>query len=206
MRLTIIRIWPADVMISRLMKQRLFGGLLLKQASRFIERISSIPVLLALTFVTILFPVVLFPAYGIGDIKLLDLHFSYSSIQVYEHLVALGGEGRSAYIYLVLTSDLAFPVIYSLALSVALMLVLQKLLPTDSRFRNLCLFPFLIVIIDWCENLSLAYVTYIFPESVDWLVSFASFFTSLKWTLVVLTLLMLLTAVIIQTVSGNRNR
>ena len=179
---------------------------MLQQSVQFIERISSIPVLVALTLVSVIFPAVLFPAYGIGDIKLLDLHFSYSSVQVYEHLAALGKDGRSAYTCMLLTSDLAFPVIYSLALSVALMLIQQKLFPPDSRFRYLCLFPFLIVIVDWCENLSLAFVTRTFPEPIDWIVSFASFFTSLKWTLVVLTILMLLTAVTIQTVSGNRGR
>lgn len=179
---------------------------MLQQSVRFIERISSIATLVVLTLVSILFPVILFPLYGLGDVKLLDLHFSYSPNQVYEHLASLGEEGRSAYIDMALTSDLAFPVIYSLALSVALILVMKKLFPPASRFRYLCLFPFLILIIDWCENLSLAFVTYAFPEPLDWLVISASFFTSLKWTLVALTVLMLLTAVIIRIVSGIRGR
>lgn len=179
---------------------------LLQQSTRFIERISSIPVLVALTLLSALFPAALFPAYGIGDIKLLDLHFSYSSAQVYEHLATLGEDGRHAYIRMALSADLAFPVIYSLALSIALIMILQRLFPPTSRFRYLSLFPFLIVIIDWCENLSLAFVTSAFPEPVDWIVNFASFFTSLKWTLVVLTVLMLLTAITIQTVNGNRSR
>ena len=179
---------------------------MLQQSTRFIERISSTPMLVYLTLISALFPAVLFPAYGIGDIKLLDLHFSYSPDLVYKHLAALGEEGRSAYTRMALTSDLVFPVVYSLALSVALMLVLQKLFPPASRFRYLCLFPFLIIIVDWCENLSLAFVTYAFPEPVDWIVNSASFFTSLKWTLVVLTVLMLLTAVTIRIVSSLRGR
>jgi len=153
---------------------------------------------MALTIVSAIFPAVLFPAYEIGNIKLLDLHFYYSSFQVYEHLTALGEDGRSAYTCMALSADLVFPVIYSLALSVALMLTLKKLCPPASRFRYLCLFPFLIVIIDWCENLSLAFVVQTFPEQVAWIVSFASFFTSLKWSLVVITVLMLLTAITIQ--------
>lgn len=179
---------------------------MLQQSVRFIERISSIYALVGLTLVSVFFLAILFPAYGIGDIKLLDLYFSYSPDQAYKYLAELGEEGRSAYIHMLLTSDLAFPVIYSLALSVALMQALQKLFPPASRFRYLCLFPFLILIIDWCENLSLAFVTYAFPESVDWIVNSASFFTSLKWTLVVLTVLMLLTAVTIRIVSGIRGR
>lgn len=179
---------------------------MLQQSVRFIEHISSIATLVKLTLVSVLFPAILFPLYGLGDVKLLDLHFSYSPNQVYEHLAALGEEGRSAYTYMLLTADLAFPVIYSLALSVALILVMKKLFPPASRFRYLCLFPFLILIIDWCENLILAFVTCAFPESVDWLVISASFFTSLKWTLVALTVLMLLMVVIIWTFSGIRGR
>lgn len=179
---------------------------MLQKSAQFIESISSVTSLLVLTFVSILFPTILFPLHGIGDIKLLDLHFSYSPAQVYDHLTALGEEGRSAYTRMALTSDLAFPVIYSLALSVALMLVLKTLSPPASRFRYLCLFPFLSIITDWCENLSLAFATYSFPEPVDWIVNSASFFTSLKWTLVLLTVLMLLTAVTIRIVSGIRGR
>lgn len=133
----------------------------------------------------------IFPLHGIGDIKLLDLHLSYSPDQVSEHLTRLGAEGRSAYARMALSSDLIFPVSYTLALSVALLLVLRKLSPPDSRIRQLCLFPFLILIVDWGENLSLALITRSFPERADTLIRFASALTSLKWTLVVLTVLML---------------
>lgn len=159
-----------------------------------------------LTLLSVLFPAVLFPAHGVGDIKLLDLHFSYSPDQVYEHLAALGVEGRSAHTGMALISDLAFPVIYSLALSVMLMLVLCQLFPPASRFRYLCIFPFLIVISDWCENLSLAWVTRTFPERADPIVNLASSLTSLKWSLIVLTLLMLLAAVTFWAVSDIRGR
>ena len=80
-----------------------------------------------------------------------------------------------------------------MALSVALMIVLRKLFPLASAY--LCLFPFMIVIADWSENLSLVMVTRRFPEHADVIVRYASSFTSLKWTLVVLTVLMLLTSV-----------
>ena len=151
--------------------------------------------------ISILFPVVIFPLHGLSDIRLLDLHFSYDPDQVYQHLSMLGAEGRISYRRMALTSDLLFPVSYSLAMSVALMLVLRKLFRPDSRFRYLCLFPFLIVLTDWCENLSLAFVTYSFPERADTLISFASVFTSLKWMLVVSAILMLLVGVIIWTLT-----
>lgn len=179
---------------------------MLQQLVQLIERISSIPILVALTLVSILFPAVLFPLHKIGDSKLLDLHFSYSSVQVYEHLAALGEEGRNAYICMALTSDLVFPICYSLVLSVALIMVLKNLFPPACRFRYLCLFPFLIVIFDWCENLSLAYITNVFPKPVGWIINFSSFFTSLKWSLVLLSVMMLFIVIIIQIISLKRGK
>lgn len=184
-------------MLRPLIVQRFSGGHLLQQAARFIERIASVPGLVVLSLLAVLFPAVLFPAHGIGDFKPLDLYFSYSPDQVYQQLAALGAGGRSAYARMALTTDMVFPVIYAAALSIMLMLVLRKLLPATSRFRYLCLFPFLIVIADWCENLGLAMVMRAFPERADAMVRSASTFTSLKWMLVVFTVLMLLTSVVI---------
>jgi len=177
------------------MKQRFSERALIQQAVRFVERFASVPVLVLLALLSILFPAVLFPALGTGDIKPLDLHLAYSPGQVYEYLDALGATGRSAYIRMLLIPDLAFPVIYTMALSIALMLVLRKLIPLDRL--SLCLFPFMIVIADWFENLSLVIVTREFPGHSDVIAVCASLFTSLKWTLIVLTLLILLASVVL---------
>ena len=180
-------------MLCYLIIQGFSGGHLLQQAARFIEHIASVPVLVVLTLLSVLFPAVLFPAHGIGDIKSLDLYFSYSPDQVYQHLAALGVEGRNAGIHMALTTDMAFPVVYSMALSVMLALVLRKLFPPASRLRYLCLFPFLIVLADWCENAGLAMVMRTFPDRSDAIVLAASTFTSLKWALIMLTLLVTVT-------------
>ena len=111
--------------------------------------------LVLLTLLSILFPTVLFPAAGIGDDTPLDLYFSYSPDQVYKYLSGLGAKGRIAYAKMELTTDLLFPVVYSLALTVALVIGARRILPSDSRLQYLLFFPLLIVIADWCENLSL---------------------------------------------------
>ena len=188
------------------MNEYLHVDTLLKKSARLIERNSSIPLLVLLVLLSLLFPAVLFPSHGIGRIKPLDLHFSYSPDRVYEHLTMLGPDGRTAYTGWALTSDLAFPVIYSLTLSVALMLVLRELSLPASRLRYRSLLPFLTVILDWCENLSLVWATYVFPERVDSIASLASSFTSLKWILIVSTVLILSVAVSFWTVVGLRGR
>jgi len=183
-------------MLCYLIIQGYSGGHLLQQVARFFERIASVPLLVVLTLFSALFPAVLFPAHGIGNIKPLDLYFSYSPDQVYQHLAALGTKGRSTSVSMALTTDMVFPVVYSMALSVVLVLVLRKLLPPERRLRYLCLFPFLIILADWCENVSLSMVMRTYPGRTDTIVIFASTFTSLKWMLIILTLLMLLVAVI----------
>lgn len=176
---------------------------LLQRATRFVEQIASVPVLVVLILLSILFPTVLFPLHEIGDLRPLDLHAIYSPNQAYEYLAALGAEGRRAYTLWALTSDLAFPVVYSMTLSIALMLALRKALPATSRYLGML--PFLIVIADWFENLSLVMVARAFPERTDTLVIFASFATSMKWTLILVTILILVAAVVYSAASGIRN-
>ena len=183
-----------------------YGHLLLHRATLIIERFSSTLSLIVLLVLSILFPIVIFPLHGIGEIRLLDLHFSYGPDQVYEHLSILGAKGRIAYARMALTSDLLFPISYSFALSVALMLVLRKLFRADSQFRHLCLFPFLIVIADWCENLCLAFLTLTFPDRADTIICFASAFTSLKWMLVILTISILLLGITFWVINNSRGQ
>ena len=146
----------------------------------------------------------LFPLHGLEDIKPLDLYFSYSPDQVYTYLATLGAQGRENYTRMLLTSDMAFPVIYSMALSTALLLVLRKLLPPANVW--LCLFPFMIVIADWFENLSLVIIMRKFPQQADNIVACASAFTSMKWLLVILTLCILLAAMACWAARGIRLR
>ena len=163
---------------------------MLKKLAGIIDRVATVRMLVVLTLLSILFPIVVFPATGLGDVMPLDLYLSYSPGQAYEYLGALGDNGRIAYARMELTTDLVFPVVYSLGLAVALRLVARKL-HSSSRLQPLCLFPMLIVIADWCENLSLAGVIHDFPVRHDVIVNVASFFTSLKWTLIILVVMTL---------------
>ena len=166
----------------------------LQKLAEMIDRIATVRVLVILTLLSVLFPVVLFPAAGIGDDKPLDLYFSYSPDQAYEYLGGLRAKGRSAYARMELTTDLLFPVVYSLALTVVLVMAARRVLPPqDSRLQFLCFFPLLIVVADWCENLSLVVVIHAYPDRVDAIVTAASLFTSFKWTFLVLVVITLVT-------------
>jgi hypothetical protein len=182
------------------------GSSMLNKLTGHIERIATIRVLVLLTLLSVLFPVFLFPDAGIGGDTPLDLYMSYSPVQVYEYLDGLGASGRSAYARMELTTDLLFPVVYSLALTVALVMAARKVLPPDSRLRYLCFFPWLIMIADWCENLSLAAVIHAYPDQLDMVVTAASLFTSIKWGFLTLTVIMLLVAAALSVAMRFRGR
>jgi hypothetical protein len=160
-----------------------------------IDHIATIHVLVLLILLSMLFPTVFFPAAGIGDDAPLDLYLSYSPGQAYEYLGGLGAKGRIAYAKMELTTDLLFPVVYSMALIVALAMSTQRIFPPDSRLQYLRFFPLLIVIADWGENLSLAVMIYTFPDQLEVLATAASLFTSLKWTFFMLVIMGLVTVV-----------
>ncbi len=168
----------------------------MQKLTNLIDRIASVRVLAALVLLALLFPVLLFPAAGIGEAKPLDLYWSYSPEQAYAYLGALGGAGRAAYIRMELTLDMAFPVIYSLALSIALALVMCRFVAPSSRLYALCLFPLLIVMMDWCENLGLVAAAYAFPHRMEGVIIVASGFTSLKWFFLMSSALLLVAAVL----------
>ena len=169
---------------------------LLEQAAVLLGQFAGVPALLVLAVLAALFPLVLFPACGVGDFVPLDLHFSYTPEQVSIYLAGLGDEGRRSYRCMLLFPDMVFPLVYVTALSVLLVLVLCRRLSTARRY--LCLFPYLVVIADWGENLFLATALAAYPDSLDAVIGIASLFTSLKWTLLALTLLFLFVAILVR--------
>jgi len=168
---------------------------LLQKLSGMSDRIATVQVLVVLTLLSMLFPTVFFPAAGIGADTPLDLYLFYSPDQVNEYLGGLGARGRSAYAKTELTTDLLFPVVYSMALMVALVMAARRSLPPDSRLQYLRFLPLLIVIADWGENLCLAVVIDAFPDQPDAIVTAASLFTSLKWAFLVIAVMTLVTLV-----------
>jgi hypothetical protein len=175
---------------------------LLQQAAVLVRRIASVPALLVLGILSASFPLVLFPACGIGDFVPLDLHFSYTPEQVSVYLAGLGDGGRRSYRCMLLLPDMVFPLVHATTLSVLLMLVLCRHLSPARRY--LCLFPYLVVIADWGENLFLATALGAYPASLDAMIGIASLFTSLKWTLLALTLLFLLSGLLVRLTGSLR--
>ena len=131
---------------------------------------------------------------------MLDLSFGFSGPDVQNTFEALGKQGRTQYIYTSLVLDTVFPIIYGL-LFLALLLKLQE-------ERNFVLsLPFMAVIFDLCENISISFMmsSGSFNAISQSHILFASSFNQCKWVLCTLIITVLLIRVGKKAILGSKN-
>ncbi len=114
------------------------------------------------------------------DLTIPDVWGIYTPEEIYQFLSAIGLEGRQAYQYLHLTTDLAFPVVYGLFLSGLISLLLSKL---EKPCNFLPLFSVLAAVFDLAENLLFVYITNNYPDYPTGLVWLVQVFTILKFAM-----------------------
>jgi len=153
---------------------------------KFISRYASIKSTLLLLGLVLVFNLVVFPFAHPAGLKLgiLDLYFSYSVMEAYQLLDTYTEANRHTYLLVELTVDLVYPWVYSFALCFLIFLLSSKL--------NLSLFPFLILIVDYFENFGIATLIYYYPQKLLYIAAVTSLFTSIKWVLVILSVLIVL--------------
>lgn len=108
-------------------------------------------------------------------LKPLDLEFSYSPSKAYEMLAMYNEHERSIYVLVELTLDILYPIIYSLCLSFALLLLYGKM--------KLAKLPLFLVVFELLENACITLVLVNYPHQHPWIIQIASLFTSMKWIL-----------------------
>jgi hypothetical protein len=121
---------------------------------------------------------------GNPNLKPLDLQFSYSPEKANELISAYSDKERSLYLLIEVTLDIAYPIIYSLCLSFALFLLYNNM--------RLAKLPLFLILLELFENAGIVILLANYPHQHPWVASVASVFTSLKWTLAVLCLLLVL--------------
>lgn len=149
---------------------------------KFIENNANSKNILLLFLLFLLFNFVLFPSFlrKEGNAEALDLQFAYSAQKAYQLIENYGDAGRKSYIIGELTVDLIYPIIYSLLLSFIIYAILRN--------PKLALFPFLILITDYFENFGIVTMLYCYPQKLIYLAWITSFFSTLKWTLVIFSI------------------
>jgi len=117
-----------------------------------------------------------------------DMQISYSANDVYDFLTFIESEGRQAYQWMHLTTDLAFPIIYGLFFfSVSGYLLLQ----VGWTQYFIALSGILAGGFDLAENFSLLYITHRYPKFLPGLVNLTRIFTIGKFSFMFISVLVI---------------
>ena len=140
-----------------------------------------------------LFPAVLLPWIGdVGGAPILDLHPYYNTDIVRQVLLQYDASALQNYRLCALTVDMIYPVYYAFLISL-LFASLLKRRPTDSKALHLLrLLPFLVMIVDWTENLTLVAIVDQWPALDHDLANTAGLITSTKWALLAVIVMSLI--------------
>jgi hypothetical protein len=113
--------------------------------------------------------------------KPLDLEINYTAEEAHSRLSGFSEEIRESYRMGLMVSDMIYPIVYSLLFSFIIYRLWQN--------EKLALLPFMILIFDFIENISIITMLVFFPEKIIFWGTLAGISTSLKWLFSVLTLI-----------------
>lgn len=113
-----------------------------------------------------------------------DAHFLYTPADLYRMAEVYGREGRTAYVKARWTFDLAFPIIYTSFLTIALSWFEERVLPVGSEWRTANVLPLFAMLFDLLENSCTTLVFIHYPAPSTLFCMAAPFFTLVKWVCV----------------------
>ena len=115
-----------------------------------------------------------------GGHKILDLQPAFSSDGVYGRLSSFGEAGREAYLRMMLSMDILFPVVFTVFLVLMALYAVSMTRPEPIIRLLLLLLPFGYFIPDLAENLSIAWLIHDYPNRNDELAAALGYITALK--------------------------
>lgn len=121
----------------------------------------------------------------------IDLTFAAKPLSLFDKVEAYGDQGRVIYRLFELSADIAYPVIYSLFLSLGITWLFRRTLRLESRLQKLNLLPFFSALLDLCENLGIVGLLSTYPRQYTALAVFTIVANTAKWILVAASLLLL---------------
>ncbi len=156
------------------------------KAETFFRQYARPEILILLFSIVVIVNFLLFPLLmpaGEG-LRPLDIMFAYSPSEAYEMIASYGEETRKNYIRGLLFIDFAYPVIYSLLLGFGIYL--------SWRNPRLSLQPLVIMAADYLENTGIIIMLSAWPEQITALAIATSIFTTLKWLMVALSVIIII--------------
>lgn len=115
---------------------------------------------------------------GTGPI---DLLLAYTPETAYSMIKSYGDESRAAYRRFAMTSDVAYPVVYSVFFGLVITWLFRRSFAADSKLQLLNVVPLGAWLFDWLENIHIVTLLTTYPEMSSTVARFASLFTSVKW-------------------------
>lgn len=147
---------------------------------------ASLKLVLILLGLVVLFNVFIMPSLGGGEVMVpLDLQFAYTPSQAYDLINSYSEETKHSYMIGEMTKDVAYPIVYSLLMSITLML----LYPNKWKLAWL---PYIVFAADILENTGIITMLYNYPNQLQIVAWLTSGFSTIKWSLVVLVIVIIL--------------
>jgi hypothetical protein len=125
-------------------------------------------------------------------VEILDLQFHYTPERARTIIGEYTRESRLLAANFELVGDGVYPFVYTFLFLIINALIVKALLAYGVKHRYIHLFPFFIMVIDYCENTGIITMLRNFPDFPDTIASITSVFTSLKWVAVTIEILFIL--------------
>ncbi len=155
-----------------------------------LTKYASVKLSLFLLLLMVIFNVVIMP-YLAGDKQAipLDLQFAYTPERAYELIHSYDEDTRHSYMIGEMTMDVAYPIVYTLFLSLTFVL----LFPSREK---IALIPYIIFIADMFENTGIITMLYHYPSELYTIAVITSVFSTIKWSVVLVCFVILIVGLI----------
>lgn len=115
------------------------------------------------------------------EVGSIDLTLAASPSTLFNKVEAYGEQGRNVYRLFALTADVAYPIIYSIFLGLAITYLFRRIFPAGSAWQKLNLLPFAALVFDVFENLSIVALLSTYPQQISWLAILTIILNFIKW-------------------------
>lgn len=126
------------------------------------------------------------------EVQVMDLQFSYTPEKARSIISDYKVEARNYAIKFGLIADTIYPLAYTFLFIIIMAWIFKSLAVYGFSFRFIHLFPLSILLADYAENLNLVRLFRNFPDITNAQIQMASAFTTLKWSLLVVQVLIIL--------------
>jgi hypothetical protein len=142
-----------------------------------------------------------------GGLQIPDIAIISNGNNLYSLFQSYGESGRSFYNYIQLV-DAFYPLFYGLFFLSVIVFYFKRLLPEQSPLRYLIVVPYITVISDYSENLTIFIMNRTYPEKFGIIQDISFFVSSLKWIFFIISVVIILLSTIIfftKKISGKLN-